>query len=68
MLTRVLYFVLYIAVACLIGWAITTLVDWAPFIPGAIKSVLNVLVWGLIIIGIIYYAIRVLVPMLPGPP
>jgi hypothetical protein len=59
------YTVLYIVVACGLGYLLDMLVSFAP-IPPKIATVLHWLIWFVVVIVCIMIVIQMLLPALPG--
>jgi hypothetical protein len=47
---------------------LTVVVDVVPFIPGALKEVLNVVIWVIAIIALVLLGLRMFAGSIPGPP
>jgi hypothetical protein len=65
MIDRLIRFVFYVVVACLVGFVLTALVNFAPIIPGELKNLLNIVIWAVVILAIAWSAYVTFRPALP---
>lgn len=68
MLRRLVFFVGYCIIAFLIAWVLVTLLEVVPVIPGALKSVLEVVIWVVTVIAVILMGMRMFGDSIPPAP
>lgn len=68
MLRRLVYFVGYCIITFLIAWVLVTLVAIVPVIPGALKDVLEVVIWVIAAIAVILMGMRMFADSVPPAP
>lgn len=70
MLRRLLYLVVYIIIAFIVGYVLTIVVDAIPLIPEPLKAALNLVIWAIVAICMLLWVVRMFADVLPdfGPP
>lgn len=68
MLTRLVYFIVYVVIALLLAWVLTTVINLFPVIPADLKSVLDIVIWVIAFIAVVLAGLRMFAGSLPSMP
>lgn len=68
MLSRLIYFVIVLIAVCLVAYVLDIVVIAIGIVPGAIAHAVHILIWGVAILIILWYAWRTFGGSIPEPP